>query len=108
MVKCSFCSRQVEPGRGLIYVAPDRVYNFCSSKCRKNNLHLGRDKNRLAWIRKSSAGKDVLKEELLQAAKEQAQEKYEQKKKPEAKPEEKKQEKSEKAPEKEEKPAEKK
>ena len=69
MAKCSFCSKQVEPGRGLIYVAPDKVHNYCSSKCMKN-FRLGRDKRKVAWIKKSHSGKLELKQELLEEAKE--------------------------------------
>ena len=29
MAKCSFCSRQIEQGKGVIFVAFARVYNFC-------------------------------------------------------------------------------
>ena len=66
MAKCSFCSRQIEQGKGVIFVAFARVYNFCSSKCMKN-FQLGRESSKLAWVRKTGKGKTKaeLKEELL-------------------------------------------
>ena len=70
MAKCSFCSRQIEQGKGVIFVAFARVYNFCSSKCMKN-FQLGRESSKLAWVRKTGKGKTKaeLKEELLEEAK---------------------------------------
>jgi ribosomal protein L24E len=34
----------------MMYVKKDgTIYNFCSSKCKKNNLHLGREGRRQKW-----------------------------------------------------------
>ena len=50
MAKCSFCSKQIEPGRGIIYVTNDsKIHAFCSSKCRKNN-RLGRIPKKVKWV----------------------------------------------------------
>ena len=102
MAKCSFCSRQIEQGKGVIFVAFARVYNFCSSKCMKN-FQLGRESSKLAWVRKTGKGKTKaeLKEELLEEAKHEE-------KKHEEKAEEEKEEKAEsKSGKEQEKPAEK-
>jgi len=41
--KCSFCNRKIEAGTGKIYAKKDgTVYYFCSSKCEKNMIELGR------------------------------------------------------------------
>lgn len=69
MAKCSFCDKHIEIGKGIIYVAPDSVYNFCSSKCMKNS-RLGREKRKVMWIRKTRISKEELKQELLEAGKE--------------------------------------
>ena len=50
MSNCSFCDSPISKGTGLMYVKKDgTVYNFCSSKCRKNNLDLGREGRRRKW-----------------------------------------------------------
>ena len=50
--QCSFCAREIEPGTGTIFVKRDgTVYQFCSSSCRKQQLHLGRIGHRFKWTR---------------------------------------------------------
>lgn len=52
MAKCSFCSRVLEPGTGLMFVKKEgTVWHFCSSKCRKNMINLGRIPARVKWAR---------------------------------------------------------
>lgn len=47
---CSFCGDTIEPGTGMMYVKRDgTVYQFCSSKCRKNTLVLNRVPRRVRW-----------------------------------------------------------
>ncbi len=47
---CSFCGREIEPGTGIMYVTKDgRVYHFCSSKCYKNMIELGRVPRKVRW-----------------------------------------------------------
>jgi len=57
---CSFCNNQVAKGTGLVYVKKDgTLYYFCSSKCRKGSLNLGREGRRQKWTpaaRKFKAG----------------------------------------------------
>ncbi|MCW7076614.1 MAG: 50S ribosomal protein L24e [Candidatus Syntropharchaeales archaeon] len=49
MKKCSFCGKEIELGKGTIFVKVDgTVINFCSSKCR-NNIKLGRIPRRVRW-----------------------------------------------------------
>ena len=48
--KCVFCGKGYPPARGLMYVKNDgTIMYFCSSKCRKSVLNLGRDSRRLKW-----------------------------------------------------------
>lgn len=54
MVNCSFCSFEVQKGSGLMYAKKDgTTYNFCSSKCRKNQLDLRREGRRMKWTKSS-------------------------------------------------------
>jgi large subunit ribosomal protein L24e len=50
--QCSFCAGEVEPGTGTMFVKRDgTVFFFCTSSCRKQQLHLGRVGHRLKWTR---------------------------------------------------------
>jgi large subunit ribosomal protein L24e len=50
--QCSFCADEIEPGTGMMFVKRDgTVFYFCSSSCRKQQLHLGRVGHRLKWTR---------------------------------------------------------
>ena len=50
--QCSFCAREIEPGTGMMFVKRDgTVFHFCSSSCRKQQLHLGRVGHRFKWTR---------------------------------------------------------
>lgn len=50
-MKCSFCKKNIEIGRGKMFVKIDgTILYFCSSKCEKNNK-LGRKRRKLKWAR---------------------------------------------------------
>ena len=50
MVSCTFCGSDIRKGSGKIYVRDNgQVLNFCSSKCEKNMLKLGRDNRKFKW-----------------------------------------------------------
>ncbi|MBX5327494.1 MAG: 50S ribosomal protein L24e [Candidatus Bathyarchaeia archaeon] len=50
--RCSFCGNDFPYGTGMMYVRNDgAIFWFCSSKCRKNSLELGRDPRKLPWTR---------------------------------------------------------
>jgi len=50
MAKCSCCKKDIEKGTGKIYVKTDgKVFNFCSMKCEKNIIKLGRIPRKLKW-----------------------------------------------------------
>ncbi len=52
-MKCSFCGKEIEPGRGSVLVKKDgKLVRFCSNKCRKN-YNLGRKPTKLKWVVKS-------------------------------------------------------
>ncbi|AEA46487.1 50S ribosomal protein L24e [Archaeoglobus veneficus] len=49
---CSFCGEEIEIGTGKMYVRRDgRVLYFCSNKCEKNMLKLGRNPRKLKWTK---------------------------------------------------------
>lgn len=57
---CTFCGVEIEPGTGRMYVRKDGVtYNFCSSKCFKNLVQLGRVPRRVTWTRYYEREKQV-------------------------------------------------
>ncbi len=50
MVKCHFCGKEIEPGTGIKYVRNDgKEFWFCSSKCYKNFIKLGRNPRKVKW-----------------------------------------------------------
>jgi large subunit ribosomal protein L24e len=49
---CSFCGKPVEAGTGKLYIKRDAsVYNFCSSKCQRNQVELGRVNRHVGWTK---------------------------------------------------------
>lgn len=53
MVRCSFCNKNIEPGTGKMYVqVTGKVLNFCSNKCEKNMIKLGRNPVNIKWASK--------------------------------------------------------
>ena len=46
---CTFCGKEIEPGRGTMVVAASGSMSiYCSSKCEKNN-NLGRRARKVRW-----------------------------------------------------------
>jgi large subunit ribosomal protein L24e len=64
MLKCIFCSKLQQPGKGVILAMNDgRILYFCSSKCKKN-FHMGRNPKKIKWSRPvQKAKKKEVKEE---------------------------------------------
>lgn len=69
MTKCVFCGSDEHDFRGVHLIKNDGSIDFyCSSKCRKNVLKLGRDKRKVRWTeafrlqRHKDAAKAVVKE----------------------------------------------
>lgn len=53
MVKCSFCKREIEQGTGKIFVTKEgKIINYCSMKCEKNQIKLGRNPRVVKWVQK--------------------------------------------------------
>ncbi|MFH1399518.1 MAG: 50S ribosomal protein L24e [Candidatus Woesearchaeota archaeon] len=59
-MKCSFCGTTIERGTGKIFVRTSgKLLYFCSRKCEKNTLKLGRKPRLVKWtqeFRKEKAG----------------------------------------------------
>ena len=50
---CSFCGDDIEPGTGKMFVKKDgTIFYFCSAKCEKNQLRLGRVPRRVKWTKR--------------------------------------------------------
>ena len=50
MAKCTFCGYDISAGTGMMYVyRSGKVAYFCSKKCRKNQLKLGRKAIHIKW-----------------------------------------------------------
>ena len=71
---CSFCGEDIEPGTGKMFVKKDgTVYTFCSNKCKKNRIDLGRVPRRTKWtiryneLKASSLSREVPKKETKEA-----------------------------------------
>ncbi len=53
---CTFCGEDMEPGRGKMFIRRDgTVLLFCSSKCQKNQLKLGRVGRTVRWTKRYAA-----------------------------------------------------
>jgi len=61
MAICSFCGDEIAKGTGVLFVKRDgTTYFFCSSKCRKNLLKLGREGRRFKWTKASRKFKESI------------------------------------------------
>lgn len=50
MSRCSFCGKNIEKGTGTMFVKKDgKILYFCSSKCDKNLMKLGRVPREIKW-----------------------------------------------------------
>ena len=57
---CTFCGDEIEPGTGRMFIKKDGVvFHFCSSKCYKNLVQLGRVPRRTTWTRYYEREKEV-------------------------------------------------
>jgi large subunit ribosomal protein L24e len=62
--ECTFCKTEIEPGTGKMFVKRDgSLYYFCSSKCEKNMLKLGRVARKTEWTRPVKPKKRVKRKE---------------------------------------------
>ena len=51
-MKCSFCKKEIEKGTGKMIVhKTGKIDYFCSRKCEKNLIELGRNPVNFKWAR---------------------------------------------------------
>ncbi len=51
-MNCSFCGKEIKKGIGVMFVKKDgTIFNFCSSKCEKNQLKLKRNPRNTKWTK---------------------------------------------------------
>lgn len=61
MVKCSFCGDNLPIGGGKLYAKKDGTsFYFCSTKCEKNLVKLGRKPTKTKWTEAHKKMKDAL------------------------------------------------
>ena len=59
-MECSFCGRNIEKGTETIYVTnKGKAMYFCSRKCEKNILKLGRKARKVKWTEEYRAEKSI-------------------------------------------------
>jgi large subunit ribosomal protein L24e len=57
-VNCTFCGSAIEAGTGKMYIKRDgSVFHFCSSKCQRNQVQLGRVNRHVKWTGAAAAAK---------------------------------------------------
>ncbi len=63
MAKCDFCGKSIPAGTGKKYVMKaGKILDFCSGKCEKNLLVLGRKSRTTSWTNEFHKIKAVQKE----------------------------------------------
>lgn len=57
-MKCTFCSKELEKGTGKKLIQNDgKLVYFCSSKCDRNMIKLGRKARNTKWVSKALKAK---------------------------------------------------
>lgn len=64
MVKCGFCGEDLPLGGGKLYAKKEgAVFYFCSGKCEKNQIKLGRKPAKTDWTEEHYKLKKILASE---------------------------------------------
>ncbi|MFH1173917.1 MAG: 50S ribosomal protein L24e [archaeon] len=62
-MKCSFCSHDLDPGTGKMFVKKDgSIIYLCSNKCEKNMFKLGRKSYNIKWTKQYHEDKDAVRQ----------------------------------------------
>jgi len=66
MAKCSFCGNAIKPATGLLFVKKEgTAFFFCSRKCEKNMIKLGRSGVKTRWTALFQEGKKAGKKKTV-------------------------------------------
>jgi large subunit ribosomal protein L24e len=61
MTNCTFCGDAIEVGTGKMYIKRDgTVFHFCSAKCQRNQVGLGRVNRHVKWTGAAAAAKSLV------------------------------------------------
>lgn len=61
MTNCSFCGDAIEAGTGKMYIKRDGVvFHFCSAKCQRNQVELGRINRHVRWTQAAADAKALV------------------------------------------------
>lgn len=61
MTNCTFCGDAIEVGTGKMYIKRDgTVFHFCSAKCQRNQVDLGRVNRHVKWTAAAANAKAIL------------------------------------------------
>ncbi len=59
--QCTFCGNKIEPGTGKMYIKTDgKTFHFCSNKCQKNMIKMGRKDRETRWTVKYAQEKALI------------------------------------------------
>ena len=65
MANCSFCKGELERGTGKMFVRRDGTsLYFCSSKCERNMMNLGRAPRKMLWLTKKQGKRKGAQKEV--------------------------------------------
>ncbi len=60
---CSFCAKQIEPGRGMTYVRTNgQIFYFCTTKCQKFQIEYKKKPRKQKWTKIAQDIKEKEKE----------------------------------------------
>ncbi len=76
MARCSYCKHNIEVGTGKMLILKDgRAFHFCSRKCEKGQMKLGRVGREQKWTQAYRAEKKTSKAVAAKHAAEKAEKK---------------------------------
>lgn len=68
-MNCTFCGDAIEVGTGKMYIKKDgTVFHFCSAKCQRNQVELGRVSRHVGWTAAAAEAKQIAKHDRAVAA----------------------------------------
>ena len=60
-MNCTFCGSAIETGTGKMFIKKDgSVFHFCSAKCQRNQVGLGRINRHVRWTQAAANAKATI------------------------------------------------